>query len=88
MSAARPRRRIVLHADIEADSWEDMRYALQNLADGIAHRGRLSTSVVSGGFSSGFAVTTDEDTSIDHESWRKANDAYVAQLREKEQGSG
>lgn len=78
----RPRRRVVLKLDLEADSWEDAERALHSLRTEIAMSGSLSKGCVSGGYSSGWHYTTSEDESITHDSWAAANDAYCATLKD------
>ncbi|SLJ86874.1 hypothetical protein SAMN06295987_101397 [Novosphingobium mathurense] len=79
-----PRRRIVLNLEAGADSWEDLRDLLRRLETELAMRGSLPPSMVSGGYSSGFILTADEDESITRESWAKENEAYCARLKADE----
>lgn len=77
----RPRRRVLFEAKIGADTWRDLQSHLHSLATQIACEGSLSTCSISGGYSSGHIINCNEDTTIDHDSWAEANEAYVAGLK-------
>jgi hypothetical protein len=76
----KPRRRIVFIAKIEADDWDRLKAELRHLETEIAMHGKLPPSSVSGGYSCGHIVVTSEDGSIDHDSWAREIDAWVAAL--------
>lgn len=78
--ADRPRRRIVMLAEIEADSWKDLRAELHRLESEIARSGSLSRRSLSGGYSSGHIIVTSEDGSIDHDSWAVKLDEHLRRL--------
>lgn len=75
---AKPRRRIVVKIEIEADTWRDLRAAFRQLETSMVtnREGKLHNHV-SGGYSSGWIVAADEDDSITHESWAENLDAYL-----------
>ncbi|MBN9568724.1 MAG: hypothetical protein J0H79_14080 [Alphaproteobacteria bacterium] len=73
-----PRRRIVMCAKIDADSWDDLYNHLRNLVAGIARDGkRLSKSSVSGGYSSGHIIVVSEDETVTHDKWAAELDAWL-----------
>lgn len=73
----KPRRRVVVDIKLEGDDWDEIQRALHQLRTEIAMSGSLSTSSVSGGYGSGWIVTSNEDDSITHDSWAAALDAYL-----------
>lgn len=77
-----PRRRVVVEMKIEGDDWSAIQGAFNSLATDIAMRDRLSSSVASGGYSSGYTLVSSEDESITHESWVMALEAYLTRLPE------
>ena len=83
-----PRRRVVLELSVGGDSWQDIQFALKSLQTEIAMSGSLSTSCVSGGYSSGWNFTSSEDESITHDSWAEANERYCALLTTTEDQHG
>lgn len=84
MQGSDVRRRIVVDLKIGADSWDDIRGLFRHLETELAMHGRLSKSCVSGGYTSGYILTSDEDESITHDSWAAANEAYCRALKERE----
>ena len=72
-----PRRRVIVCAKIEGDSWDDIDRAFYQLRTEIAMSGCLSKSSVSGGYNSGWIITSDEDDTITHESWAADLNAYL-----------
>ncbi|SDP39414.1 hypothetical protein SAMN04488061_2834 [Filomicrobium insigne] len=72
-----PRRRIVMIAKIDADDWDSLQVELLHLTRELARHGRLSTSSISGGYSTGHIIVTSEDGSIDHDSWAAELHAYL-----------
>ncbi|HVM38318.1 MAG TPA: hypothetical protein VM265_08030 [Sphingomicrobium sp.] len=86
MMDEKPRRRIVMLAKIQADSWDDLYGHLRNLTTQMCLSDkRLPRTSVSGGYSSGHIIVTDEDGSIDHNRWAADLDAYLEDLRAKEE---
>jgi hypothetical protein len=81
---ALPRRRIVVNLRIGADSWDELRGTFRELETQIAMYGKLSSNAVSGGYSSGYILDSNEDESITHDSWFEANEAYCNTLRAEE----
>ena len=79
------RRRVVLKLEVGADSWRELQYALNSLATEIAMNGRLSPWAVSGGYSSGWNFTANEDENITHDGWAAANEAFCATLRDRDE---
>lgn len=77
VAAKPPRRRIVAKIEIEADSWRDLRGALRQLETDMVVNGGVLRNVVSGGYSSGWIVTADEDESITHETWERDLKAHL-----------
>jgi hypothetical protein len=80
-SKTKPRRRVQISLEIGADSWDHLAASIHCIADDIDRQGKLPPWSVSGGYSSGWHYTVSEDESITHESWAKANDAYVKEIR-------
>lgn len=72
-----PRRRIAAKIEIEADSWRELRVALRQLETKMVEDGGKLRSHVSGGYSSGWIVTANEDESITHETWERDLDAHL-----------
>lgn len=72
-----PRRRIAAKIEIEADSWRELRVALRQLETKMVEDGGKLHSHVSGGYSSGWIVTANEDESITHETWERDLDAHL-----------
>jgi hypothetical protein len=81
----KPRRRIVLLAKLEADDWRTLQSDLRHLETEIAMHGKLPSSSVSGGYSSGHIIVTSEDGSIDHDSWALELNSYLEALKQREQ---
>lgn len=80
----KPRRRVVMVAKLEADSWDDLHGALNSLSTEIAMHGRLSASSVSGGYSGGHIIVTSEDGDITHDSWAVELNRYLESMAEAE----
>lgn len=81
----KPRRRIVMLAKIEADSWDDLYGHLRSLTTEMAlHDKRLSKMSISGGYSTGHIIGCFEDESIDHDKWAADLDRYLEDLKQKE----
>lgn len=78
-----PRRRIVAHIKIEADSWDDLETHLSQLAMQIDVEGQLPPTSISGGYSSGHIITTSEDETITHDSWAADLEAYLKAERDR-----
>ena len=76
-----PRRRVVVKLQIGADSWEELRGIFRGLETRLVVDGRLSATCISGGYSSGYIMESNEDESITHDSWAEANEAYCASLK-------
>lgn len=76
----KPRRRIVMKATIEADSWDDLRGHIRDVLTQLHMDGRLSRCSVSGGYASGHIIEIDEDPEISHDSWFAEIGRYVAEL--------
>jgi hypothetical protein len=70
-----PRRRVVAHIGIGADSREELLNALRAISFGIA--AERMTDSVSGGVSYGWTVRIDEDESITHDSWYAELQAWL-----------
>lgn len=66
-----PRRKIVVLAKFEADSWDDLRGTFRHLETQLVIDGCLSKSSVSGGYSTGHIIVCSEDEAITHDSWAK-----------------
>ena len=79
----RPRRRVVMLAEIEADSWDDLKAELRHLETEIARDCRLSRSSCSGGYSTGYIIVTSEDGTIDHDAWAIKLDEHLKRLDER-----
>lgn len=86
--AKAPRRRIVAHIKIEADSWDDLETHLSQLAMQIDAEGQLSPTSISGGYSSGHIITTSEDEYITHDSWAAALNVHLEQERARKAQEG
>jgi len=67
-----PRRRVVVKLQIGADSWDELRGIFRELETRLVVDGRLSATCISGGYSSGYIMESDEDESITHDSWTEA----------------
>lgn len=76
-----PRRRVVVNLKIGTDDWQEIRHALRTIETEIALYGELSRNSVSGGVSSGWILTSDEDKTITHETYAAENLGYVQWLR-------
>lgn len=74
---SKPRRKIVVSAKIEGDSWDDIARALHQLQTDIAVQGELSKTSVSGGYSSGWIVVSDVDGSMTHDKWAADLNAWL-----------
>jgi hypothetical protein len=81
--AKQPRRRIVMIAKIEADSWDRLSDELAHLSAEV-DRGNLRSTSISGGYSCGHIIVASEDGSIDHDSWAKNLNEYLEQIRADE----
>ena len=79
-----PRRRIVVLAKFEADSWVALQGQLRSLDTEIAMSGGLSRSSISGGYSSGHIIVSSEDGSIDHDGWAIRLNEHLEAMKAKE----
>ena len=77
----KPRRRIVMRAKIEADSWEDLYGHLRSIVTEMAcdREYRLPSSSISGGYSSGRIILCSEDQDMTHDKWASDLDEYLAE---------
>ena len=76
-----PKRRVTLRIEVGGDSWTDVSSALESIVQRIDCEGPI-TSLISGGWSSGYHVTgvVDEDQTGDK--FRQENHEYVKSLKE------
>ena len=75
----KPERKVVLDLTIQGDSWDDIIDTLDRITFRI-HEGPI-TSIVSGGYSSGYIATGKENEGQTGDNYRKQNNEYVKQLR-------
>lgn len=75
-----PKRRVTLKIEIGGDDWCAVSEALESIAFRIDSEGPI-TSLVSGGWSAGYHVTSIEDESQTGEKFRKENAEYVRQIK-------
>lgn len=75
-----PRRRVEVSIKIEADSWDDLRRAIRCIETDLARDGQLSRSSVSGSYSFGWIIESNEREDITHDSWAEANERYCAAI--------
>ena len=76
-----PRRRFVLELHLGADSREDMVSALRGISKAM-ERGEYPSTVISGGYNSGFVHLWCEDDAITHDTYEAANAAWLAKANE------
>lgn len=74
------RRRYVAKINLQADTEKDLIRHLFEIATGWDRDG-MSSSSVSGGYSSGHIIEVDCDDSITHESWEEALEQYLEQRK-------
>ena len=79
-----PRRKIVMTAKFEADSWEYLRATFISLERELARDGELSRQSVSGGYSSGWIYVCDVDGSMTHDRWASELNAHLEKLERPE----
>lgn len=77
----RPKRRFDLQITIGGDTWEDVARACDEIVSHVAEHGPACTSV-SGGPSSGWAVSVTERPEMTHEAYFAAVEKYLAEQRE------
>lgn len=81
--SALPRRRLVVHVHIGADSWQDVCRAMQQVADWADRKtdapdGPQVIDMCAGGPSAGYTVVGSLDASVTHESYFAAVDEWKA----------
>ena len=76
----KPERRIVLQITIGADSWSDAAEAVNSIAERIEREGPITT-LISGGWSSGYVADGKENENQTGDNYRIENAEYVKQLR-------
>lgn len=88
IESGKPRRRIVMLAKIEADSWDDLYGHLRNITTDMACNDRqLSRQSVSGGFSSGHIIVVDVDEGMSHDKWAADLEAWLEARRNPAAGT-
>lgn len=80
----RPRRRVVVTLDLGADSWDEVASALDQIAFEVA-AGKMRGSACSGGPSSGYTWSANEDESVTHETYFEALDKYLSHVERLEE---
>ncbi len=76
----KPKRKVVIEAKIEADSWAEAADAFNAISERIDREGPI-TQLISGGWSSGYSVTGRESPQQTGDNYREQNAEYVARLK-------
>lgn len=78
-----PRRAVVLTAEIQADSREELASALFNLSNQLSAGELRGPSVISGGYSSGYILHITENEEQTHDAWAMQVQEFLAAKREE-----
>lgn len=76
-----PRRAVVLTAEIQADSREDLASTLFNLSNQFSAGEINGTTVISGGYSSDYILHIAENGAQTHDAWALQIQEYLAAKR-------
>lgn len=77
----KPRRRVEINLRIGADSWDEVRKVFHQLETELAMKQQFSSTIVSGGYASGYILCSNEDEAVTHDSWFEQNELYLNSLR-------